>query len=223
MPFFETLVKHTHANRNSLVQTPIIQECLRGDIVLPTYVSFLHEAYHHVSHTVPLMHACRARIPAHLDWIIDALDEYIEEETGHDKWILNDLQALGQDANAVKRAGPGPDTEVMVAYAYDTIARKNPVSFFGMVHVLEGTSVALALNAADQIQRTLELPDNAFSYLRSHGTLDQEHIAHLAQLMNRLDDDDDHAAVIHASNMFYRLYGAIFRALPRSLADGAPA
>ena len=223
MPFFETLVKHTHANRNSLVRTPIIQECLRGDIVLPSYVSFLQEAYHHVSHTVPLMHACRARIPARLGWMIDALDEYIEEETGHDKWILNDLQALGQDAKAVKRAGPRPDTEVMVAYAYDTIARKNPVSFFGMVHVLEGTSVTLALNAADQIQRALELPDNAFSYLRSHGTLDQEHIAHLAQLMNRLDDDDDHAAVIHASNMFYRLYGAIFRALPRSLAGGASA
>ena len=65
--------------------------------------------------------------------------------------------------------------EVMVAYAYDLVNRRNPAGFFGMVFVLEGTSVAMALTAADQIQQALKLPDAAFSYLRSHGTLDQEH------------------------------------------------
>ena len=159
-------------------------------------------------------------MPAHLAWMLPAIDEYIEEETGHDAWILNDLRALGHDADEVRRAGPGPATEIMVAYAYDTIARKNPVGFFGMVHVLEGTSVTLALNAADQIQRALALPPSAFSYLRSHGTLDQEHTAHFADLVNRLDDDADRAAVVHAANMFYGLYGAIFRSLPRSSSQG---
>jgi len=103
---------------------------------------------------------------------------------------------------------------VMVAYAYDTIARVNPLGFFGMVHVLEGTSVALALAAADRIESGLGLPGQAFSYLRSHGTLDQEHTAHFALLMDRLDDPDDQGAVIHAARMFYRLYGNVFRALP---------
>ncbi|NMK46442.1 iron-containing redox enzyme family protein [Achromobacter sp. Bel] len=220
MTYFEQLLDQTREARESLVATPIIQECLRGQVALPAYVAFLREAYHHVSHTVPLMYACRARMPARLDWMQEAIDEYIEEETGHDAWILNDLRALGQDADEVRRAGPGEATEVMVAYAYDTIARKNPVGFFGMVHVLEGTSVTLALNAADQIQRTLALPQAAFSYLRSHGTLDQEHTAHFAELMNRLDDDGDRAAVVRAANIFYGLYGAIFRALPQSQPHG---
>jgi len=217
MTFFAELLDHTREARESLVATPIIQDCLRGQVALPAYVAFLREAYHHVSHTVPLMHACRARMPTRLDWMQEAIDEYIEEETGHDAWILNDLRALGQDADEVRRTGPGAATEIMVAYAYDTIARKNPVGFFGMVHVLEGTSVTLALNAADQIRRALALPPTAFSYLRSHGTLDQEHTAHFAELMNRLDDAGDRAAVDHAANMFYGLYGAIFQALPRSM------
>jgi hypothetical protein len=102
----------------------------------------------------------------------------------------------------------------MVAYAYDTIARGNPIGFFGMVLVLEGTSVALALNAAERIQRALRLPDAAFSYLRSHGELDREHTAYFATLMNRLDDPGDQQAVIHAANIFYRLYGDVFRSLP---------
>ena len=72
----------------------------------------------------------------------------------------------------------------MVAYAYDTIARVHPLGFFGMVHVLEGTSVSLALLAAEAIQKPLALPDAAFSYLRSHGTLDLEHTAHFERLMD---------------------------------------
>jgi hypothetical protein len=83
-----------------------------------------------------------------------------------------------------------------------------------MVHVLEGTSVALALTVADRIQHGLGLPDEAFSYLRSHGVLDRSHTAQFARLMDGLDDAGDQAAVIHAAKMFYRLYGNVFRDLP---------
>jgi hypothetical protein len=102
----------------------------------------------------------------------------------------------------------------MVAYAYDSIARGHPLGFFGMVHVLEGTSVALALNAAERIQSALALPDDAFSYLRSHGELDREHTAQFAALMNRIDDSADQTAIVHAAKMFYRLYADVFRGLP---------
>jgi hypothetical protein len=102
----------------------------------------------------------------------------------------------------------------MVAYAYDTVARGNPLGFFGMVHVLEGTSVSLALSAADAIQRPLGLPDAAFSYLRSHGTLDQAHTAQFALLMDRIEDPADQAVIVHAARAFYRLYGDVFRGLP---------
>jgi hypothetical protein len=33
--------------------------------------------------------------------------------------------------------------------------------------------------------------------------------------MDRLQDPDDQAAVTHGANMVYRLYGDIFRGLPR--------
>jgi len=188
-----------------------------------SYRAFLTEAYHHVRHTVPLLEACRARIPSRLDWMAPALDEYVAEEAGHDEWILSDIAACGGDPEAARRATPSPATELMVAYAYDTIARGNPVGFFGMVHVLEGTSVALALLAADRIQHNLGLPANAFSYLRSHGTLDQEHTQHLARLLDALDDPRDRAAVTHAAKMFYKLYGDVFRGLPLPMSTFAEA
>ncbi len=214
MSFFVQLLEQTDAARRSLLEVPIIQGCLHGEVSLPSYQAFLREAYHHVRHTVPLLKATRAALPLRHDWLRGPLDEYIEEETGHDEWILNDITACGGDAEAVRHGVPGHATEVMVAYAYDTIARVNPLGFFGMVHVLEGTSVALALRAADAIQLRLQLPDAAFSYLRSHGTLDQEHTAHFARLMDRIEDPRDQAAIVHAARAFFRLYGEVFRSLP---------
>ena len=214
MSFFNRLVEQTAQDRMGLLGAPIIQGCLRGDVSLPSYVAFLGEAYHHVSHTVPLLRACKARLPAGREWLRGPLDEYIEEEQGHDEWILDDIRACGADAQAVRRGRPGVAAEVMVAYAYDLIARRNPLAFFGMVHVLEGTSVSLALLAADQIQKPLGLPDSAFSYLRSHGTLDKEHVAHFQLLMDQVDDPGDQADIVHAARVFFRLYGDVFRGLP---------
>ena len=212
--FHTRLLEQTHAARQALLATPIIQGALSGAVSLPSYLAFLHEAYHHVRHTVPLLRATKGALPAHHAWLRDPLDEYIAEEAGHDEWILGDIAACGGDAEATRHGTPGHATEVMVAYAYDTIARRNPVGFLGMVMVLEGTSVALALNAADRIQQRLGLPASAFTYLRSHGVLDREHMHHLATLLDRLENPADQHAVVHAANMFYRLYGDIFRSLP---------
>jgi pyrroloquinoline quinone (PQQ) biosynthesis protein C len=215
MSFYARLIADTTAARQGLLAAPIIQGVLqRGEVSLPSYIAFLTEAYHHVKHTVPLLRAAKAALPARHAWLNEAMDEYIEEEMGHDEWILDDIRACGGDAQAVRHGRPAHATEVMVAYAYDTIARGNPLGFFGMVHVLEGTSVALALQAADAIQKPLALPDSAFSYLRSHGTLDQEHTAHFALLMDRIDDAQDQAAIVHAARAFFRLYGDVFRSLP---------
>jgi pyrroloquinoline quinone (PQQ) biosynthesis protein C len=223
MSFHEQLLQQSADARQGLLSTPIIQGCLRGEVSLPSYLAFLREAYHHVRHTVPLLRATKAALPARHDWLRAPLDEYIDEESGHDEWILDDIAACGADADAVRHGRPGHATEVMVAYAYDTIARGNPLGFFGMVHVLEGTSVSLALMAADAIQRPLALPDAAFSYLRSHGTLDQQHTAHFALLMEQIDDPRDQADIVHAARAFFRLYGDVFRSLPLPQAVAVPA
>ena len=82
--------------------------------------------------------------------------------------------------------------------------------------MLEGTSIALATQAAGIIKGELGLPPQAFSYLTSHGSLDIEHIAFYEKLMNRLEEPADKAAVVHTAKVVYRLYGDMFRSLPLS-------
>ena len=214
MTFFHTLQDRTAAERDHLLTAPVLQLAVDGKLSLETYIAFLTEAYHHVKHTVPLLMACGARLPERHEWLRSAIAEYIEEELGHQEWILNDLAACGADPEAVRHGQPALPTELMVAYVYDRIARHNPVSFFGMVNVLEGTSIALATRAASAIRGSLELPPTAFSYLNSHGSLDLEHMRFFEELMNRLDADEDREAVVHTARVVYRLYGDMFRGLP---------
>jgi len=194
---------------------------MSGDIVLGDYVDFLSQAYHHVKHTVPLLMATGAQLSAKKEWLREAVAHYIEEELGHQEWILNDIAACGFDKEAVRNSRPSAATEVMVAYAYDTIHRVNPLGFFGMVLVLEGTSVTTADKAANVIGKTLDLPEEALSYLRSHGALDQDHIRFFESLMNRISEEKDQEQIIHSAKMFYRLYGDIFRTLKQEVALAA--
>jgi len=215
MTFFNQLQADTEAERQALFSIPVIQDALQGHVVKAQYIAFLTQAYHHVRHTVPLLMGCGSRLDSHHEWLRAAIAEYIEEEVGHQEWILADIAACGGDPDAVRRSRPHASTELMVAYAYHQVDRGNPVGFFGMVHVLEGTSTALATHAAETMRSALALPPEAFTYLSSHGSLDLDHVAFFEGLMNQLDSDDDKQAVIHMARMMYGLYGDVFRSLPR--------
>lgn len=213
MSFYQKLIASTQEQQMSLLSAPIIQRCFQGDFELDDYLSFLLQAYHHVKHTVPLLMNVGARLPEEKEWLRTAMGEYIEEEMGHQEWILNDIAVCGYDKEVARTLPPLAATELMVAYAYDTINRINPLGFFGMVHVLEGTSINIADKAADVIREKLNLPRKAFSYLYSHGSLDQEHVKFFENLMNKITDDREQQLIIHCAKMFYKLYGDIFRSL----------
>lgn len=164
MSFYEHLKSATDDARRHLLTAPVVADCLQGRVAREDYLAFLGQAYHHVRHTTPLLMSLGGRLPERLSWLRPAVAEYIEEEIGHEEWILNDIAAAGGDAAAVRMSRPG-------------------------------------------------LPAAALTYLRSHGTLDQEHTRHLERLLERMEPEDQ-ADVVRAARVFFKLYGDIFRALP---------
>lgn len=214
MAFFDRLQAETTEARAYLTSAPVIEAVQRGRVNLESYAWFLTQAFHHVRHTVPLMMACGGRLPERLEEVRKALVEYIEEEYGHHEWILDDLQACGEDREERRASKPDLSIELMVAYLYHQIDRGNPAAFFGMVQVLEGTSIEMATPLARRIQAHLELPDQAFSYLYSHGELDQDHFSFFQGLMNRITDAGDQQAIIDSARVIYRLYGDMLHRVP---------
>ena len=220
MSFFHRLVVETLGGQQSLASVPQIEDGLVGRISRETYIAYLAEAYHHVKHTVPLMQAAKARLDGRHARFRTALDEYIAEETGHEAWVLNDIRHCGGDAEAVRLGEPRAATRAMVYYVYRYIAERNPMGFFGMVLVLEGTSTRLATQGAAAVAASLGLGPECFSYLTSHGSLDLQHLVFFQTLMDEVEDPEDQAAIVEVAGAVFELFADVFRAIPhdRSLA-----
>lgn len=212
--FFDRLVAETRAEQARFAMTPQLIAGLTGQISRSDYIAYLTQAFHHVRHTVPLMHEARSRLAKRgKRMLVEALDEYIVEETGHEEWILDDIAAAGGNRQVALLSDPAPATEAMVDHAYRVVRDGNPAAFFGMVFVLEGTSVAMASSGAAAVQQRLGLPKSAFRYLNSHGALDQDHMKFFEGLMNQIDEPADQAAIIGMAKDMFLLFGGMFSAI----------
>ncbi|MCD8497064.1 MAG: iron-containing redox enzyme family protein [Alphaproteobacteria bacterium] len=214
MSFYDQLVKQTEAARNELYTVPQLVDGLGGRISRDTYIAYLTEAYHHVSHTVPFLMTMGSKLPQSKKWMHKAIIEYLEEEVGHEEWILNDIAAAGGDKEAARASTPNLETQALIAYNYDYITRKNPVGFFGMVFMLESTSTQIANKGADAVKENLGLPKKAFSYLYSHGELDISHMKFFEETVNQITDADDQKAIIEVAQNTFRLFANVLRAIP---------
>jgi pyrroloquinoline quinone (PQQ) biosynthesis protein C len=218
---YDRLLQETSVERDSFLSIPMIKEATERGVSHDTYLAFLAEAYHHVKHTWPLLARAASRCGEMDEAYRDALFHYLGEERGHEKWILNDIAALGGDPQKVRQADASVPCQALVAYAYFSIDHISPYAMLGMAHVLEGMSATLATKAAAVIFQRLELaapgPGDAFppgfSYLCSHGSLDQDHVQFFQSVVNDITDEDARAAIISTAKVFYRLYGDIFREL----------
>jgi electron transfer flavoprotein alpha subunit len=164
------------------------------------------------------METAKSRLDSEHARFAAALDDYIAEETGHEEWVLNDIRHCGADAEAVRHGAPSPATEAMTDYVYDYLAQVNPMGFFGMVLVLEGTSVQLATQGASAVAKSLALGARCFTYLSSHGALDQEHMAFFQRLMDEVDRPEDQAAIIEVAQGVFARFAEMFRTIPHDVA-----
>jgi pyrroloquinoline quinone (PQQ) biosynthesis protein C len=208
---FQQLLHHMAPARQEFIQLPLIQEVLRRGASRELYLDFLGQAYHHVKCTAPLLASAVAHCGPEDHLYQGALFKYIEEERGHELWILEDIEALGGDADAVSRAAPRLPCKVMVGYAHYLVEHISPYALLGMVHVLEGMAVALASKAVSAVSSSLAVANGAgFKYLTTHSELDVEHAKFFENLVDKLDAR--HLPVVmEAAADFYRLYGDIFR------------
>jgi len=212
MTLYDRLLAETADARADFISMPIVGRALHGDVPQGLYLGFLTQAYHHVRHTCPLLALAASRTGD--TRYREALFTYLDEEWGHDLWILDDIRAVGGDPRAVANGKANISCRAMVAFAYYAIEWSSPYALLGMVHVLEGMSVQLATQVAAAIQRSYGLEtERGVRYLRSHGALDIHHTAFFRALIDGIGDPAAEDVIVDSAIVFYRLYGDIFREL----------
>ncbi|MFJ9631684.1 iron-containing redox enzyme family protein [Streptomyces sp. NPDC101175] len=167
------------------------------------YLAYLYEMHALIRSSVPLMERaavrCARAVPG--DPIAAPLRSYlerhIEEERGHDDWLLDDLAAAGGDPARTADRLPSPVVAELVGAQYYWIEHHHPVALLGYIRVLEGNAPAPWL--ADRLAARTGLPAAAFRTVRAHAELDGGHLADLDALLDALPLTPEHRTALAVS------------------------
>lgn len=167
------------------------------------YPSLLFRSHCIARATVPLLRAAVARLeqlreadPA-APGLIDLLNGLAAEETGHDEWLLQDLEVLGVPRREVLSRMPPPTVAALVGAQYYWLAHHHPVAVVGYVFVTE-TAPPNKDELEVLIART-GLPRKAFRSLLAHALLDQKHGADVERALDALPLAAEHLEILGVS------------------------
>ena len=211
MSFFITLVENSDANRRAIETLPRVHSMIHKGLTLAEYRAFLRDLYHIVWHFCPIMATAAARCGDNLRNIRYDLYERIDEEKGHEDWVLEDIAAMGGDVKA-GIAAPSAPVQAMIGYNYYAAERVHPCSVLGMLYVLEVVASVYGGKASDSIARAIgrDPGKGGFRFLSSHATMDADHFAQLNVLLKTIDDPAAQAAVISSTQVNFHQFGQLF-------------
>jgi hypothetical protein len=143
----------------------------------------------------------RARQLADTDPIAAGAAEYferhIDEERGHDEWVLDDLELLGVARHDVVRRIPSVTAARLVGAQYYWILHYHPVALFGYFAVKEGFPPQPEL-IEELVERT-GYPRAVFHSFAAHGEIDPYHLEELEEALDSLPLMREHETVVGLS------------------------
>ena len=212
MSFFITLIEESDASRRAIETAPRVHAMIHKGLTLPEYRAFLRDLYHIVWHFCPIMAAAAARCDDRLRNVRYELYERIQEEKGHENWVLEDIGAVGGDVRGAQAALPSAPVHAMIGFNYYAAERVHPCAVLGMLYVLEVVASVYGGKVADSIARAIgrETGSGGFRFLSSHATMDADHMAKLNVLLKTIDDPAAQAAIIESTRVNFHQFGQLF-------------
>lgn len=214
MSFFITLIETTDASRRELEAEPKIHSMIHHGLTLPEYRAFLHDLFHIVRHFCPIIAAAASRCDDTYRTVRMELYERIEEEKGHEEWVLDDIRAMGGDIDAARTQPPSAPVQSVIGFNYWAAERQHPCSVLGMLYQLEVISSVYGGRVAGAIAKAVgrEVDSGGFRFLTSHASMDQDHMAKLNVLIKTITDPGAQAAIVNSTRVNFHQFGQMFGA-----------
>ena len=167
------------------------------------FPDYLFRLYGSVRASVPLMRTARARAVELAPGcpvaraLVPYLDDHIEEELGHDEWLLDDMEALGFERADVVGRPASPDVAEMVGTYYYWVLHGHPVALLSYFSVVEGNPVRT--DTLDRVAATTSIPREALRCIYRHAELDPHHSEEVDRLIDHLPLTAEQAALLETS------------------------
>lgn len=216
--FFADLVVRTDEARRAFETHPVVLDAVAQGMSVQRYRTLLLELYHVVWHFNPVSAAAASRLgePAHdaLQPVRMFLYEHMQEEAGHELWVLNDLEAVGVTPADARAHAPSPHTLALNGYNYWAADRRHPASVLGMLYALEVIASVYGGPFASAIRESLLLEgDRGVSFIDSHASLDAQHMAELRQILNQVKDEAAQRAVVESVRVNFHHFTRIIESV----------
>ncbi|MBX3605013.1 MAG: iron-containing redox enzyme family protein [Piscinibacter sp.] len=198
--FFADLVVRTDEARRAFETHPVVLDAVAKGMSLQRYRTLLLELYHVVWHFNPVSAAAASRLADSHKQVRYFLYEHMQEESGHEEWVRNDLEAVGVQRSDTEAHDASPFTRALVGYNYWAAERSHPCSVLGMLYTLEVIASVYGGPFAAAIKESLLLEgERGVSFINSHATMDAQHMADLRKILNTLQDEPAREAVVESA------------------------
>ena len=214
LPFFADLVSRTDEARRAFESNSKVLDIVANGLPLERYRKLLLELYHVVWHFNPVCAAAASRVGDAHKQVRYFLYDHMNDEKGHEEWVVNDLDAVGVRVGQVLDYRP---TDMMLAlngYNYWAADRRHPCSVLGMLYALEVIASVYGGPMTAAITESLLLQgDRGISFISAHATLDAEHLADLRVILSTLQDDASKEAIIESTIFNFHQFGRVLEAV----------
>lgn len=214
MKFFMALVTQTDEARRAFENHPVVMDAVAQGMSLERYQHFLLELYHVVWHFNPVSAAATSRLADSHRQVRYFLYQHMQEEKGHEDWVLADLAAVGVARDTALAYAPSAYTLALSGYNYCAADRKHPCSVLGMLYALEVIASVYGGPFANALKERLMLEGEAgVSFINSHATLDAQHMKDLREIANTIDDAESQAGIVEAALVNFHHFTRILEAI----------
>ncbi len=186
---FGQIVMRTDEARRAFETHPVLIDAVAHGLAVERYRALLLELYAVVWHFNPVCAAAASRMPDSMREQRYFLYTHMHEESGHEIWVRNDLEAIDVDPATTMAHKPGPYTQALCGFNYFAAERGHPASALGMMYALEVIASVYGGPFSSAIRERLLLDgERGVSFIASHATMDAQHMAELRTIISPIEE-----------------------------------
>ena len=190
-----------------LDKVPIIEKLNRGKLRIEDYQLFLSNHRQQVVEGSRWIARAASSISSEHEDLRSRFLRHAVAEHRDFRMLENNYVATGGRLEDILHGEKNIGTEALSAWMFHRASQPNPFDLLGAMFIIEGLGQNNARKWGESIQKQLNLPDEATSFLRYHGENDESHMQEFEETLNSgILTKDLVKAIIKTAKVTARLY-----------------